>query len=600
MKCLCNVRCKYLKEIDMFGKDPELYYKGRSKKTSWPGRIFSVLFVVSYIAFFIYKVIRMMKKTDVTFYDTFTYVPEPSKVKVTKENFYGGFALEDPESYDVFIDEGIYIPKAFFKRAERKGESFHWDVVDLELERCRIENFGSIYQEKFVTKQLNNLYCFKNMDFYLEGHFSYDLYSFFYIQFFPCVNTSTKHDCKPLEVIDHYLKNTFISFQWQDIELTPKNYSFPIRPRDVDIYTTVGKKIFKEIHTYFQVVNIETDLDFIGFDEFENIKTDVYLKYDEMIIMSNLIESDIYQTGESFCDFTIKLSENVRSQRRTYTKLITILGDVGGLMEVVFTLFRMVSSFAIDILYDISLINNIFAFDIDKKKIIIKDKNKEKKNYFPKNDENPKIYNPKLYSPIKSLRKLSSQNTIFMNEEMSVGTKNRINEETKNTKLNSNNENLLVIKFQRKRPIYKAKSNYGDNLRSFDSNTIKNKNFSFLKKKHMNKLYGQDYIKEYDFNSFNNQDESEQSNRKIITKIKMTRACIYLCFCFTRKRKIIQNVLLDEGMNIISEKLDIFNIFDKIYRDELIHEKYMKHEIIEMSDECKLNLKHINTNLYKD
>ncbi len=89
------------------------------------------------------------------------------------------------------------------------------------------------------------------MDFYLEGHFSYDLYSFFYIQFFPCVNTSTKHDCKPLEVIDHYLKNTFISFQWQDIELTPKNYSFPIRPRDVDIYTTVGKKILRKfIHIF--------------------------------------------------------------------------------------------------------------------------------------------------------------------------------------------------------------------------------------------------------------------------------------------------------------------------------------------------------------
>ena len=171
MKCLCNVRCKYLKEIDMFGKDPELYYKGRSKKTSWPGRIFSVLFVVSYIAFFIYKVIRMMKKTDVTFYDTFTYVPEPSKVKVTKENFYGGFALEDPETYDSFVDESIYIPKAYFKRAERKGKEFEWYIEELELERCKIENFGPIYKEKFLTKQLNNLYCFKKMDFFFRRSF---------------------------------------------------------------------------------------------------------------------------------------------------------------------------------------------------------------------------------------------------------------------------------------------------------------------------------------------------------------------------------------------------------------------------------------------
>ena len=259
----------------------------------------------------------------------------------------------------------------------------------MELERCKIENFGPTYQEKFLTKQLNNLYCFKKMDFFLEGHFSYDLYSFFYIQFFPCVNTSESQNCKPLEEIDFYLKNTFISFQWQDIELTPKNYSHPVRPRDVDIYTTVGKKEFKEIHTYFQVVNIETDLDFIGFDEFENIKSEIYLKYDEMIIMGNIMENDIYKTGDSFCDFTIKLSENVRTERRTYIKLITILGDVGGLMEVVFTLFRVVSSFSVDILYDISLVNNLFNFDLEKKRVILKEKKNlknEKKILFLKSN----------------------------------------------------------------------------------------------------------------------------------------------------------------------------------------------------------------------
>ena len=32
MKCLCNLHCKFLKHVDMFGKEPELYYKGESKK----------------------------------------------------------------------------------------------------------------------------------------------------------------------------------------------------------------------------------------------------------------------------------------------------------------------------------------------------------------------------------------------------------------------------------------------------------------------------------------------------------------------------------------------------------------------------------------
>ena len=146
------------------------------------------------------------------------------------------------------------------------------------------------------------------MDFAFEGHFSYDLYSFFYIQFFPCVNTTEKQNCKPLEQIDYYLRNTFLSFELQDIELNPNDYKNPFRPRAVNVYTTIGKRLFKEIQAYFQVVEVQTDMDWLGFDEIENIKPDIFLKYDEMIEMNNIIDDNIYETGQSFWDFTIKLT----------------------------------------------------------------------------------------------------------------------------------------------------------------------------------------------------------------------------------------------------------------------------------------------------
>ena len=75
----------------------------------------------------------------------------------------------------------------------------------------------------------------------------------------------------------------------------------------------------------------------------------------------------------------------------------------------------------------------------------------------------------------------------------------------------------------------------------------------------------------------------------------MSRAWLYICFLCVRRRKIIQNVLLDEGMNIISNKLDIFNIFDSLCMEEKINEKLWKHECIEMSDECKARLERIKS-----
>ena len=40
------------------------------------------------------------------------------------------------------------------------------------------------------------------MDVTLEGHIIYDVYSLFYISFFPCVNTTENNDmCAPIEEI---------------------------------------------------------------------------------------------------------------------------------------------------------------------------------------------------------------------------------------------------------------------------------------------------------------------------------------------------------------------------------------------------------------
>ena len=562
MKCLCNVRCRLIKDIDMFGKEPELYYKTRPKKTSWIGRILSFSFVFIYFAFFIYKFIKMLRRVDVTFYDTFTYASSPPIVPITHENFYIAFALEDPNSYDPFINEGVYYPKAFFKRAEMKGEQFDWQVVPLEVEKCNLNKFGKNYQNLYKNIDLDNYYCFKDINnFNLEGHFSYLQYSFFYIEFFPCVNNSNITDgnkCEPKEIIEYYLDNTFVSLEMEDIELTPKNFEKPIRERNVDVYTTVGAKLFEELHVFFEVVNIETDMDWFGFDEFENIKSQIYLKYDETFIMSNIIQKDVYKTGEKFADVTIKLSENMRTQRRVYTKFVTILGDVGGFMEVIFTLFRIISSFSVDILYEVSMVNRLFNFDLNKKNVVLKEitdieddktatfskkkrKREKEKEKDSENEKNPdqndiNIINPRKRTHRKTTKSLTQKKSIY------------------NYNLNDlNNMNLSSSKSKAYIP---------------DDADLDNKKTVFE----------------------NSKVDSSYNEKSLVKKVRMNRACIYLWFCFVRRRRITENVLLNEGMDLISKRLDIFNIFEKIYKAEQRNEP-LTNKVFSMSNECKTALK---------
>jgi len=78
---------------------------------------------------------------------------------------------------------------------------------------------------------------------------------------------------------------------------------------------------------------------------------------------------------------------------------------------------------------------------------------------------------------------------------------------------------------------------------------------------------------------FENKEEKKETGwchheRKIIDKIKINKKRTCCCFLCTRKKRNIQNILLDEGMRIITEKLDILNMFKKMFRDEKKQENY--------------------------
>ena len=57
-----NGHCKrlaFIKEIDIFGKEPKLYFKGKERKTTWYGSFFTIFYLTIYFAYFIYKVLRL-------------------------------------------------------------------------------------------------------------------------------------------------------------------------------------------------------------------------------------------------------------------------------------------------------------------------------------------------------------------------------------------------------------------------------------------------------------------------------------------------------------------------------------------------------------
>ena len=85
-------------------------------------------------------------------------------------------------------------------------------------------------------------------------------------------------------------------------------------------------------------------------------------------------------------------------------------------------------------------------------------------------------------------------------------------------------------------------------------------------------------------------DKDEEIN--IITRIELNQ--FKPKFCYKTKREHFEKILLEEGMKIVLKKLDVQNLFKKIYKDNSeIDENNADSEYIEMSDNCKKELRNV-------
>ena len=576
----CTIDCQFLSEFDLFGKEPEFYFKGKPQRTSKFGKFLTYFYIAIYVGFFFYKIVRMLQKVDITFYESYAYSGIPS-IKLTNDLFYGGFSLNG------VIDHLLYYPVVYYYEGHRVNGEMIWDYPYKmpELEICQLEKFGKKYRDIFKNKDLSHSYCLKNVEeITLEGYSHLDSFKYLYVIFMPCVGTHpiTGEACHPpANVSSFFLQGAQITFNIEDIELTPHLYDTPSQPLEKDITGPCFLTLYQQIYTYLQIVILETDQDTIGFEGLSKVETQKFLKYDESWIVAAPSPHSAGLQNLPLADVTIQLSAKVLTQKRKNTKLIEVLGDVGGLMEVVWSFFNILASVITDILYEKALVNNLFSFDLDKKVINLKKKNKSKVIDDIKLDDNPKIYSPKNMNN-NALSGMQNPEEALKNIDANKKFTTEIPITPKRKKKKKIKKKLTIASSLSKNNELTSKNLAEDNLKNMDDINIYNNRNDVNKFNFVSSMKSEDkFVKET---------ERNRDDRRIIDRIKINCCCIYFWFCFARKKKNIQNVLLDEGKDIIVENLDIMNISKKIYNMNKLEETIRVNEIFEMSDKCKTKL----------
>ena len=260
------------------------------------------------------------------------------------------------------IDETLYYPTGEFIYNVKTPTGFVVERTDpLDVEICDINKFGSRYREMFKDKPLENLYCMKKVNGSLEGYANLDRYSYIVVKFYPCHNkTKDGRDCMPEPLLRAYLQTNIIEFKMQDNLLSPEIYETPVTATEKDINTPVFYEFYQYIYSYIQIVILETDDDITGLNFWAEPKVERYPKYDESYIITAPPKRDIIEYGDPLCEVNLQLAAKVLTTKRKYMTLLDVLGDVGGLMELLYSLFSLLASLLTEIAYDKSLVNNLF------------------------------------------------------------------------------------------------------------------------------------------------------------------------------------------------------------------------------------------------
>ena len=548
----------YFLKFDIFSKRISFFFDKKEKIGSYFSLFLTSLYIIISLVLFLYNITSALQRSEIRVYDTSLYAQEMPIIELDKKLFYFAFGLEDPETSNRFIDETVYYPEVLFIDRVKKNGNFETIVKkNLPLGKCKEIDFGQNYQHLLVKGELNNSYCLKDFDYNITfaGGYKYEKMTYIRIKIFPCKNTTQNNNhCKPQEEIDYYFTSGYLSLLMKDIGLDPSNFTEPTLPTLQDLYTTVDRRLYRNYILNFGITEIHTDTGLFN----ENIKKNKYIQFRKELQNFSFLDEKQYLSGKENCLIQIRLDDTILIQKRAYIKISEVFSRIGGYMQLLYTIFLLISLLIIKVNSQLKIINSIFNFNSKKNKIILKFRN---------------------FQTLNSM-KISHSNNLILSKKQR--RKNIINKTIESENNNNRTNNNLISKCSNN--TYNIKGPFKMNMPYHDNNQI-GKNFSYKLKLNENilseypknksttnsnqKLNKKGNIKISDLNfhktifSLQDKEQKEYPEFSGLTMIN---------YFFPGKNKKKKNMveLFHLGINFYKKRMDIVFVFSHLLLTEKI------------------------------
>ena len=526
---------------DMYSKRTSFFYNNQEKIGSYFGLFLTFIYIVASLGLFIYQIILAFERKELNVYDATIYSQQMPSIDINSSQFYFAFGLEEPSTANRFIDDSIYIPKiAFVDKIKINDEFITKEQKTLEYERCNAENFGKNYQNLFLPNELNNSYCLKNFNNSLTfaGGYKYERMTYIRIRIYPCVNTTKNNNhCKPQEEIDYYMTSGYFSILMKDVGLNPSNFSFPVLPTLQDLYTTIDKRLYKNYILNFGITEVQTDTGIIN----ENIKFDKYLQFRKELQTFSFRDEIDYYNGKSVILVQLKLDDKIVIQKRSYLKINVILSRIGGYMQLMNTIFLLLTSIVNRLNSQLKIINSIFNFNLKKNKVILKFHTLKESNIIINSKSNKylRFTSKKYMDNSKQLENENrSRNNLILKE-------NDFNNMAPAINIIKNENHNNTVRINQKINIFRNESSKAESIKG--NNIIKENSLRF----------NNENLQKNNFDKFEIKNEEIHNIKDFNDHMNLSFFDFFNC----NKKKSKQYRLFLSGNRFFKKKMDIVHVF---------------------------------------
>ena len=355
--------CKnFLRWLDIFGIKIEINMDKKARYNTTIGGFFTLIMALLCTLLFLEFGTDMYYHSNPTTISSTIHQKSPVRTPFSTEKYFLMFGVQAP-NFVQFMDDTIYTITATNTRISKlpNGDNKSYNMQLVPCSEDLLPSQPNLH-EYFMTASgspLSTVYCIKNLEnYYIEGTFAGDVYSYIDIKVKPCVNKTADSSapiCKPMEYIKKM--SGYFTFMTTDYLIDPQSFESPGKAAGVDYYTPISPNIAKKTTRFIGTSRINSDDGVFFSSKNQYVYPNYNFDKETMFIGDD--------TKNYMMDFVIRMDQSENVYTRKYQKMQDVLADMGGFIQIIFWII-MVMTFPFRIKkYNEKMINSIYNFEND-------------------------------------------------------------------------------------------------------------------------------------------------------------------------------------------------------------------------------------------